>query len=144
MLSSVITLVSVSGGLLTAICALLSPIITQRGEYRRARMKLHFEQKVHTYFDLLDVITALMASPTPDPALLKRYHHASACALLFCSLDTQAAVSAFGALLLSPLDSPEARMRLSSAETALLLSLQNDLDHDQYPRKHRLDLSKHH
>ena len=98
--------------LIAAISAILAPVITaliqQRSAYRLAAAEWFFKERASSYKELL-----------------------SDAALLFSTIDTQAAISAFGQLILSSdlrTSSSQQLKALSAARLNMMLAMQKELD----------------
>ena len=119
--------------LIAAISAILAPVITaliqQRSAYRLAAAEWFFKERASSYKELLSAADQCLKNPCTDNIQVLR--RASDAALLFSTIDTQAAISAFGQLILSSdlrTSSSQQLKALSAARLNMMLAMQKELD----------------
>lgn len=137
--TAIISIISVS---ITAVACVLAPVISasisQRGVMKLKSFELFFCEKTAAYKEFFHACDHYLQSPhslEERKALLD----ASSNALLFSSLDTQAAISAYGQLVLEsiyPNCSSTKTMELAQARTAVILALQSELKAQNQKRDH--------
>lgn len=118
--------------LITALAAIAAPlisaVITQHGAYKLASAEWFFREKVKSYKDFLLFADTYLREQSPKN--IQALQHASDCALLFSSKDTQAAISCFGQALLA-VDLQQASTsslhQVSELRLHMILAMQKEL-----------------
>lgn len=144
---AVISIISVS---ITAIACVLAPLvsalISQRGTMKLKSFELFFQEKTAAYKEFLHACDHFLQSPS-SPEEISALLEASSNALLFSSLDTQSAISAYGQLVresVFPNCSSAKTMELSRARITTILAMQSELkDQNQiHGHKHQRHSAK--
>lgn len=132
LLDSLLSNATLIASIITALAAIVAPIITtlitQRGSYKTKSAEMFFQQKVTAYSNFL-TIASEYSEPLSKPSKEKtqKLQAASTRAILFASPDTQEKIGRYGQLLTENSFSPADIQALALAHTAMILAMQKEL-----------------